>query len=123
MGTVHALESDFVYLRDLFAAGLDGLASARHELDGRVFAAAKPAVWTTTVIGAAVGMLSTRAAGGRRSASNLAMGGLLGSIVGCGAGVAWTSRRFTWTAAHHAVGLVNRVRDARWLEKHPIDYA
>jgi hypothetical protein len=112
-----------VYLKDLVVAGLHGVASARDELDGEVFAAARPAVWTTAAIGAAVGMLSTGMAGGRKSASNLALRGLVGSMVGCGAGFAWTSRRFTRAAAHRARRLVDAARDAHWLQKHPIDYA
>jgi hypothetical protein len=37
--------------------------------------------------------------------------------------VAWASRRVTGSAAKRAIGGVNNVRDARWLERHPIDYA
>jgi hypothetical protein len=51
------------------------------------------------------------------------MGGLVGSALGFGGGVAWASRGFTGTAARHAIRGVNNVRDARWLERNPIDYA
>jgi len=89
MGTVHAHHSDLVYLRQLVGAGFDGIASARHELHGRVFtAASRTAVWTPPAIGAAVGMLSTRLMGKRRS---MVMGGLIGGVVGLGAVAAWAS--------------------------------
>ena len=123
MGRVYAPASDFGYLQQLFGACLDGIASARLELEGRVFVSPKPAAVTAAAIGGVVGVLSVRMAGNRRSASSVAIGGLVGSMVGCSAAALWTSRRFTTIAARRAMHLVNRVRDARWLEKNPIDYA
>lgn len=112
------------YLKRLVGAGLDGISSARREFDGSLFAPASQAVvWTPTAIGAAVGMLGTRWIGNRKSPSNVAMGGLVGGAFGAAAAVAWASRGFAGIAARKAVLQVNAVRDAHWLETHPIDYA
>ena len=124
MEIVHTVKSDLAYLGRLVGAGLDGIASARHEVDGGAFTpASKAAVWTSTAIGAAIWMLSGGLVGNRRSASNVAVGGLVGSVLGFGAGVAWGSRRFTGTAARSAIRQINTARDERWLERNPIDYA
>ncbi len=123
MQTTRGFEPDLAYLKSLIGAGLTGISAARHELGGGVF---KPpltaAVWKPVAIGATVGALGTRLSGNRKTGS-IAVGGLVGSVVGFGAIVAWTSRRFTGRAARTALRLVNDTRDAHWLEAHPIDYA
>jgi hypothetical protein len=37
--------------------------------------------------------------------------------------LAWASRGYTGSAARGAIKKINVVRDARWLEKNPINYA
>jgi hypothetical protein len=49
--------------------------------------------------------------------------GVLGGVIGFGAGVVWNSRRLTAAVAKGALRNVGRVRDEHWLERHPIDYA
>jgi hypothetical protein len=121
---LHALESDLAYFKYLFEAGLTGIGSARHELDGKVFTSPLPTVvWPPTAIGATIGIVGARLIANRKSVSNLAIGGLIGSALGVGAALAWASRRFTGLATRQAVRQVNAARDARWLEAHPIDYA
>ena len=66
---------------------------------------------------------SAAARGKRRSASSVVIGGLLGSVVGWGAGVAWKSRHFAGAATTKAMRSIHAVRDAHWLEQNPIDYA
>jgi hypothetical protein len=119
-----AVESNLVYAKNLITAGWDGVRSARNELDGDVFTplARKSAVWTSTALGAAIGVLSTLAIRNRKSVFRMGVGGLAGSLVGFGGGVAWTSRRFTETAAVRALRQVNNVRDAHWLQRNPIAY-
>jgi hypothetical protein len=124
METVRSLESDLAYLKQLVGAGLNGIGSARHELDGNMFTSPLQAVvWTPTAIGATIGMLGTRLIANRKSLSSVAIGGLVGSVLGVGAALAWSSRRFTGLAARKAVRHVNAARDAHWLETNPIDYA
>jgi hypothetical protein len=118
------LSSDIAYFKNLIRAGLDGITSALNEKHGGVFTPAlKDAAWTPAVLGAGIGVLSTCFDKDRRSVPRAAIGGLVGSAVGFGGGAAWASRRFTGMAAKRAMRGVNKIRDARWLEKHPIDCA
>ena len=64
----------------------------------------------TVAVAAAAGVLGTRFAG-RRKPSAFALGGFIGTAVGVGVALLWTSQ------------YVTSVRDARWLATHPIDYA
>jgi hypothetical protein len=124
METVHSLESNLAYLKQLVGAGLDGIGSAWQELDGGVFTSPlQTVVWPPTAIGATIGMLSTQLIGNRKSARRVAMGGMAGGVLGFGAALVWASRRFTSLATRRAVRHVNAARDAHWLETHPIDYA
>jgi hypothetical protein len=124
MESVHLRESAFVYFKQLVRAGLDGIDSARNERDGRVFTPPlQTVVWTPTAIVATIGMLSAHLIGKRKSVSRVALGGLAGSVLGFGAALAWASRDFIGPAARTAVRRVDAVRDAHWLESHPIDYA
>ena len=92
MATIRSLESDLVYVRELLEAGADGVASARRELAGRVLTPPlHPVACTPAAIGATVGV-TTRLIGKRKSASSVAMSGLVGSVLGFGAAIAWTSR-------------------------------
>ena len=105
MAVLREFESRLRYARDLAAAVRDGIVSARHESDGRIFApASKTAVVPHAAIGAGISLLGSSLTGGRRSASRLAIGGLIGIVAGLGAAAAWHSRHFTARAAK-SVGL------------------
>ena len=58
-----------------------------------------------------------------KSASRALACGLLGGVIGFGAGVVWESRRLTASVTSSALRNIGRVRDDHWLTKHPIDYA
>jgi hypothetical protein len=111
----------FSYYKRLVEAGWRGVASARSEA-GSVFTPAFKATWTPVAIGTAVGVLSAGLVGKRKSASSLALGGLVGTLVGFGAAAGWESRRFAGVAARRATRMVNGVRDSHWLEQHPVAY-
>ncbi len=49
--------------------------------------------------------------------------GLLGGAIGLCAGLVWESRSLTASMAGSALKNIGKVRDERWLAKHPIDYA
>jgi hypothetical protein len=51
------------------------------------------------------------------------MGGLVGGVLGFGGGVIWSSREAAAEIARQAARNLGTVRDAHWLEKHPITYA
>lgn len=123
MNTARGLQIDIGYLKALIGAGLDGITSARQELGGRVLTPPRGAVvLMPAVIGATVGAAGARLAGNRK-ASSIAVGGLVGTLAGIAAALAWTSRGFAGSAARSAWQRVNTTRDARWLAIHPIDYA
>jgi hypothetical protein len=108
----------------LVGAGLDGIAIVRQESRGPVFTTPLQTVaWTPTAIGATIGAVGARLIRREKGASGMAIGGLIGSLFGFGAALAWASRDFTGPAARKTLRGVNAVRDAHWLETHPITYA
>jgi len=115
---------DIAYVRNLAQAGVNGVTSVRDEPGGRGFAPVlKNSVWVTTAIGGAIGALSVLLRRRRRSGYSTAIGGLVGSTIGFSGAVGWASRDFTGAVARSVLQKVNAVRDARWLEKNPINYA
>ena len=124
MRTPRWLESDVTYVRHLAEAGVNGVTAVWNGPGDRAFApAVRNSVWVTTAIGGTVGALSALLVRRRRSGYGPAWGGLVGSAIGFGGGVAWASRDFTGAIGRSVLQKVNGVRDARWLEKNPINYA
>ena len=117
-----SLKSDITYVNCLTRAVLDGITSVPRGTRGSSLApVAEAAVWTPTAVGAAIGFL-TASLRGRHNGYMVAAGSLVGSAVGFGVGVAWTSREFTRSIVRATIRKVNRVRDARWLEFNPVNY-
>lgn len=120
--------SEVEYGRKVLNSGLEGARSGREAflngqsltpfLSGSVRNALKPAA-----IGACIGALSSCPGSQRRSIGRLFTFGLLGGAIGFGAGLLWGNRRLAARVARGALRNIDRVRDERWLEKHPIDYA
>jgi hypothetical protein len=67
--------------------------------------------------------LTAGLSGRHKPGYKVAAGGLVGSAVGFGAAMAWISRGATRAVARTTIQKVNKVRDARWLELNPINYA
>lgn len=108
----------------LAEAGVSGATSVWRTPGGRAFAPVlKNQVWAATAIGGAIGAVSALLGRRRRSAYGTVLGGVVGGTIGFGGGIAWTSRDFTGAVARNAIRKVSVVRDARWLERNPIDYA
>jgi|SRR5579871_225740 hypothetical protein len=74
-------------------------------------------------IGACLGALGGYLATGRRSKTRVLVCALLGGAVAFGASVTWQSRQLTASVASKSWNSVGKIRDERWLEKNPIDYA
>ena len=74
-------------------------------------------------IGACLGALGGYLATGRRSKTRAVVCALLGGAVAFGASVTWQSRQLTASVASKSWNSVGKIRDERWLEKNPIDYA
>ena len=118
-----SLKSDVSHFINLIQGGWDGAIAAR-PTDAPALTPDWPnAVWGPAAIGAAVGAWSTSWNRNRKSPYSVAVGALVGSALGFGCAVAWASRGFTGAVARGALERVNNIRDARWLEKNPIDYA
>src|SRR5512147_1735520 len=118
--------SSLHYGRKLLDSGLEGARSAEHEflhgsrltpyLNRSVRIALGPAA-----LGACLGFIGSHPHTRQRSAVRAMAFGVLGGVIGFGAGVAWETRRLAASVAHGAMKNMERVRDEHWLEQHPID--
>ncbi len=116
------------YGRKLLDSGIEGARSGEEAfLDGEpltpflsesVQRALKPAA-----IGACIGVLGSCSGYRQKSIVRTLVYGLLGGVIGLGAGIAWESRCLTASVASGALRNIARVRDERWLTRHPINYA
>lgn len=129
MTTGDWIKSNIGYGRSFVVSGLEGARSGvRTSLEGTPVASVLVRSvcdsWPAMAVGAYIGALG--AALGNRRKSNygaVAVSTVLGAVIGLGTGMAWGTRRLTGNMARGAFGNINAVRDARWLEKNPIDYA
>lgn len=120
MKAAQPINSGVYYILGLIHAGMDGAAAARK-------ASLVPpdlilSILAGSAAGAAVGAGSTILTS-RRSRYDLATKSLIGGAVGLSCGLAWASRSLTRSMARGAMRSINLVREARWLERNPIDYA
>lgn len=127
MGLQSWSKSEVEYGRKILNSGLEGARSGREAfLDGRpltpFFSESVRKALAPAAIGACLGILTGSGNRGRSAARALVFG-LLGSAVGFGAGMIWASRPLTASVLSSAVRKISRVRDERWLQRHPIDYA
>jgi uncharacterized membrane protein YfcA len=120
MKPAHPIKPGVYYIVDLIHAGMDGAVTA--EKTTVVPQDLVRSVLTIAAVGAAVGA-ATATLNNRRARYELAMKSLIGGAVGLGCGVAWASRKYAGAMARGAIRKMNLVRDARWLEKNPINYA
>ena len=123
MSTTPGLTGGIGYFESLVRASLDGISQARHEVRNSVFTPPLGSfALKSLAAGALAGAVGARLSGNRKP-SRIAVGGAVGTALGFGAAVVWTSRHFTYSAARSTVQLVNAARDAHWLKTNPIDYA
>jgi hypothetical protein len=116
------------YGRKLVNAGITGIRSGQDSARGadslrKIAADAALDSLVLASIGACVGLLRSQFAEKRdRPAKALALGAL-GSVLGFCVGFGWKTRRVTSSVAHSTARELRKVRDERWLELNPIDYA
>jgi len=110
-----SVEGSIGYWKALAGAGWAGIASARRGA-GR----ARATSWEPVALAAGIGMLAAGLLAKGRAGARVAAG-LAGGLVAGGATAAF--RALISPAAHEAATRVNAVRDAHWVQKHPIDYA
>lgn len=116
------------YGQKLVNAGISGIRSGQDSARGeqplrKIAADAARDSLALAAIGACVGLLQSQFAEKRdRPAKALALGAL-GSVLGFCVGFGWKTRKVTSSVAHSTARELRRVRDERWLELNPIDYA
>lgn len=118
--TEERMKPGVYYIVDLIHAGMDGAVTA--EKTTIVPQTLIGSVLTATAIGAGAGA-GVALLNEKRSKYEVAIKSLIGGVVGLGCGLAWASRGYTGSIARGAKRKIDVVRDAHWLEKHPIDYA
>jgi len=121
-------KSEAEYGRRVLNSGLEGIRSGREAfLNGRpltpFFRESFQKALQPAVLGACVGLLTSCPGRRQRSAAQVVASGLLGGLIGLGAGLLWEGRFLATSAASSALKNIDRVRDEHWFEKHPIDYA
>ncbi len=117
-----SLSSEINYSRKLFGAGLDAVQAVG--ASSEVLARSARGAWFPVVVGAAVGLLTVHFAAGKKKSSRGALvGALAGGAIGFGGAVAWNSREVTSEVLRKAGRNFGAVRNERWLERNPIDYA
>jgi len=121
-------KSEVEYGRKVLDSGLEGARSGRKTfLDGKpstLFSGeAVGHALRCASFGACAGMLTSFSGSKRRSAGRGLGFALLGGALGLASGLIWQSRRLTTSVVAGAVKGMSKVRDERWLERHPINYA
>jgi hypothetical protein len=125
-----SLHSEVAYAGNIIKAAAD----AANTLYGREWAAGAPLLMqhalASAVAGAAIGVLAAGiwvAYPGHRKPgvekNNVIWGGIMGCAIGFAAALAWETRDHARRSLEQAARNIQTVRDAHWLEKHPIAYA
>ena len=124
MKDVHSLESKLAYLKQLATASMNEVGAARREIEAGVFKGPLPSlVWGPAALGGVIGVLGMKMTRRRNPVLKTALGGLAGTLLGFGAGLVCASAPLLRPIARTSARRINAIRDARWLETHPIDYA
>jgi hypothetical protein len=122
------IRSRLQYGRALVNSGMEGLRHGRvahlqrQPLYGVLSDSARGAIGLAA-IGTCAALVGTCLAG-RRARNVRAVGyGVAGSVIGLAVALAWKTRDLTASMGRSALREMNTVRDQRWLQNHPIDYA
>ncbi len=122
------LKSEVEYGRDLADSGWQGARTARDSMlqgepVGAIFSRSARASWAPTVMGAGFGALcGLLAQRGKPNTTVVVAMGMVGSVVGFTAGVAWETRQLSSGIARGAMRGIGSTRDSHWLDKHPINF-
>jgi hypothetical protein len=123
-----SVRSNLRYGRQLVKSGVSGLSQGRDaHLNGRpvseVLGQSLRASLGLATLGACAGLLRYCLPARRGRVSKTVAYGIAGSAIGFAAGFAWKTRDLTECMGRSAVKQMGVVRDQRWLDRHPIDYA
>ena len=126
--SVHTwMKSNADYSRKLVHSAIEGAHSGEEAflhgqpLESFLAISARSAL-RPAALGALVGLVAGVTARQRHPARAFAYS-FLGGAVGFSAGLAWQARHLVESVATSARKTVGKVRDERWFEKNPIDYA
>ncbi len=122
------LEDNYKNTLELVESGYEGAKAARNRVlhDEPITSAVARGArnsWKAAAIGACVGTVGAFFSGEKKSARRVLLGGLAGGCIGLGGSMVWGSRGVVGAMASEARRKVSNVRDAHWLQRHPIDYA
>ena len=128
MGLRQWSTSNLEYGRKVLNSGLEGARSGREAfLHGRsltpFLSESVHKTWKPAAVGACIGVLGSIPGNRHKSISKVLAYGFAGGAVGFVVGMAWKSRQLTESITSGALRNIGKVRDAHWLESHPIDYA
>jgi len=128
MNHSQAATSRVRYSRKLVNAGITGIRHGQDSARGdqplsAIAADAALGSLGLAVAGACLGLLSSCLMPRRNRLPNVIALGTLGSAVGFFAGFTWKTRNVTSSVAQSTARELRKVRDQRWLELNPIDYA
>ena len=73
--------------------------------------------------GVCLGILGASLGRNRLFSRKTLASGMIGGAIGFGASSSWRTRNLAATMGRGAVHKLHRVREERWLKRHPIDYA
>ncbi len=118
----------FRYGRSLVKSGVSGLRSGREShLKGQPLSAALSesarASLRLATLGACAGLMRLCTSDRRGRVPKTVAWSVIGSAIGFCAGFAWKTRELTASMGRSSLKQMGVVRDERWLERHPIDYA
>lgn len=122
------IDSNVEYGRRLALSGAEGAGAARqnflnHEPLPLFLNQSLATAFKHATAGACVGILGAYLSGRRRSTRRALAYGALGGAVGFGAGLSWRTHRLAAGMGRGALKQMSVVRNERWLERHPINYA
>jgi hypothetical protein len=125
---VESFRSNLRYGRKLVKSGASGLSRGREaQLNGQrlseALAQSARASLGLATLGACAGLLRYYLPARRGRVAKTVACGIVGSAIGFVAGFAWKTRDLTESMARSAAKQMTVVRDERWLDRHPIDYA
>jgi len=117
------LKSGIVYGWDLLRSAVEGARSGQQDLDPRSVLLRS----ARTSLAASIAMASLGVGAGylltRRKSQKLVGFGMLGAAIGFTGGMLWSTRRMTGDMARGAMRNMDETRNARWLARHPVNYA
>ena len=126
-------EANLEYARKLATSGLQGAGHGREEFLHQepvvpFLAEAARQALAPAALGACLGRLgsyfATRDVRGNRKPANRRLAiTLLGGMIGFGAGLVWNTQGLAAHVARRGFEHTRSVRDQRWLQRHPINYA